>query len=241
MTIERRTLWNDNSGPQARLQKRMDGDDDQLPRIAGTAALIYDEANQDGTRYQLWSDTFERIMPGAFDRAVGEDDVRGLFNHNASGILGRNIAGTMNLSADATGLHYDIDTADTQCGRDTVTSIQRGDLTGSSFQFRALTVTWREETNAETDQTIYFRDIDEVELFDVGPVTFPAYSGTSASAGTRGKRSAAWACDRTEYRSGSNAEADAIMAELTSWMGQRDAVRFKRQRQRQLAMARLRA
>ena len=163
---------------------------------------------------------------------MSEDDVRGLFNHSWNQLLGRSRPGTLALRADDIGLHYEIDTSDTTIGRDTVTSINRSDIDGSSFRFIARNVTWEEITNEDGD-TIYIRNINEVELYDVGPVTYPAYSGTAA-----GTRSRSWLlepCSRREYRSGASAEADAIMSELNSWMGKRDARKFARQRRIRLA------
>jgi phage head maturation protease len=46
----------------------------------------------------------ERVMPSAFDGSLLEDDVRALFNPDASSILGRKIAGTMRLAVDQVGL-----------------------------------------------------------------------------------------------------------------------------------------
>ena len=113
---------------QVRIEKR----DGQPTKIVGYAAVFY-RYDDPGTQYELYSGHVERIQPGAFKRAIEEaDDVRGLFNHEPSQILGRTKSGTMRLSEDETGLRYEIDVPDTQVGRDVVTSIDRGDVTGSS-------------------------------------------------------------------------------------------------------------
>jgi len=158
---------------RARVQVRADGD---KRTIEGYAAVFFREG-QPETEYELWSDVYERIMPGAFDRAIKEmDDARGLFNHDSSLILGRVSAGTCRLKVDQTGLHYEIDAPDTQCGRDTLVSIERKDITGSSFAFIPTRTVWIEEENRD------IRQIEEVRLFDVGPVTYPAYEGTTTNA-----------------------------------------------------------
>lgn len=142
------------------------------PVIAGYAAVFYDAADP-GTEYRLWEDIVERIMPGAFDRAVRDKhDVRALFNHDASRVLGRTQSGTARLSVDARGLRYEIDPPDTQDGRDVVKLIERGDVSASSFGFVPMVTAYREEGK------VYVVERQDVDLFDVSPVTFPAYTAT---------------------------------------------------------------
>ena len=144
-------------------------------RIVGYASVFYDGTPE--TEYQLWSDTVERIMPGAFDTAIKEDDVRALFNHEPANVLGRTAAGTLALAQDATGLHYEIELPDTHLANDLSVLVGRGDITGSSFAFqvRKQTIIEPKEANEPT-----VRQIEDVALFDVGPVTYPAYEQTTA-------------------------------------------------------------
>lgn len=158
----------------SKVEVRADG---EKRKIIGYGAVFYDGSR--GTEYWLWDDMVERIMPGAFDRALREDDVRGLFNHDSNMVLGRTSAGTMRLSSDATGLRYEIDPGDTQVGRDVLQHVSRGDVSGSSFSFIPTKTTWRENDD------ILVREIEEVKLYDVGPVTFPAYEGTTADSRSR--------------------------------------------------------
>ena len=69
------------------------------PVVVGYAALFYN-AIDPGTEYLLYEDIVERIMPGCFDRACREDDVRALFNHNIDFVLGRSSSRTLTLSVD---------------------------------------------------------------------------------------------------------------------------------------------
>jgi len=46
----------------------------------------------------------ERIKPGAFDGALKDSDVRALKNHDPNLLLGRETAGTLELSANSRGL-----------------------------------------------------------------------------------------------------------------------------------------
>ena len=156
---------------QVRIEKR----DGQPTKIVGYAAVFY-RADDPGTQYELYSGHVERIQPGAFKRAIEQaDDVRGLFNHEPSQILGRTKSGTMRLSEDETGLRYEIDVPDTQVGRDVVTSIERGDVTGSSFAFAVS----EGGSEIRKDGQVTVREISGVTLYDSGPVSFPAYDATT--------------------------------------------------------------
>lgn len=146
--------------------------------ITGYGAIFY-RAGDPGTEYRIADDLVERIMPGAFDDALA-DDVRCLWNHNASAVLGRTKSGTLRISADDTGLKYVADLPNTQAANDLLVSIERGDVDASSFGFWPTVTTYREEPmpgHETRKQFVILRE--KVRLLDVSPVTFPAYEGTS--------------------------------------------------------------
>lgn len=151
-----------------KLVQRADG----APAIIGYGAVYYD--GTEASQYALWDQCVERILPGAFDRAVKEDDCRALFNHDPNLVLGRTKSKTLRLDPDSKGLRYEIDPPDTTAGNDVRTSLARGDIDGSSFSFLVTDQEWR------TEDGVDIREIRGVQLFDVGPVTFPAYEGTTA-------------------------------------------------------------
>ncbi len=117
----------------------------------------------------------ERILPGAFTKTIKSDDVRALFNHNPNYVLGRNKAGTLLLSEDAEGLAVRIIPPDTQFARDLLISINRGDISQMSFAFRTIGEEWEKGENGNPDS----RSLVEAKLYDVSPVTYPAYPQTS--------------------------------------------------------------
>ena len=123
----------------------------------------------------------ERIAPGAFDAVIGPlADVRGLFNHDANMVLGRTTAGTLVLSTDDIGLRYVIDPPNTSYANDLLESLSRGDVTQSSYAFAVKTDEWTKPTRAGE---LPLRTIKEFEfLYDVSPVTFPAFEETTAEA-----------------------------------------------------------
>lgn len=137
-----------------------------LPRIRGHAA-VFNSLSEDLGGFR------EIVAPGAFSDVIRTDDVRALFNHDPNQILGRNKAQpepTLLLEEDATGLRMDINTPDTSYARDLITSMKRGDVTQSSFQFSTLDDKW------ETRDGTMVRTLLKVRrLWDVSPVTFPAY------------------------------------------------------------------
>jgi HK97 family phage prohead protease len=117
----------------------------------------------------------ERIAPGAFRKTLQESDIRALQNHNENYVLGRTKSGTIKLEEREDGLYLECIPPDTQWARDLMVSIKRGDIDQCSFGFRMVKDTYSEEDN----QTI--RTLQEVELFDVSIVTYPAYLNTSAN------------------------------------------------------------
>lgn len=153
---------------ELRVETREDGG----AVITGYAAVF-------GATAEIW-DWTEEVAPGAFD-AVLEDDVRALFNHDPNFVLGRRKSGTLRLEQDDRGLRMEVDAPEAQWARDLVESIKRGDISGQSFSFIVDTDSWRKKDGK------FHRTILKLgALFDVGPVTFPAYEQTDVSARAAG-------------------------------------------------------
>jgi HK97 family phage prohead protease len=154
----------------------------------------------------------EKIRPGAFANVLkSERDTAALVNHENGSLIGRRSAGTLRLSEDDVGLRYEIDVPDTSVGRDVLVNVKRGDLRGSSFQFSVEREEWKfSQTRGELD----LREIVEIsELYDVGPVTFPAYAETDVAA--RGESMLAEARSRhAEHSRAAFARRDARAAQF---------------------------
>lgn len=123
----------------------------------------------------------EVVKPGAFSRALREhQDVRALFNHDPNRVLGRTKSGTLTLREDGKGLFFRIELPDTDAARGLHASIDRGDIDGCSFGFACVKENWPEAGKNGGQRST--RELLDVDLFDVGPVTFPAYAQTSVDA-----------------------------------------------------------
>jgi HK97 family phage prohead protease len=140
--------------------------------ITGHAAVF----NRDSE--VLYGSFIERIAPGAFAESIAKpDDVRALINHDGNLILGRNLSGTLQLREDEQGLHVTIDPPKTSYAQDLMESMQRGDVTQMSFGFETIEDKWTRGENGAPD----IRTLLKVRLFDVSPVTFPAYPDTDVA------------------------------------------------------------
>jgi HK97 family phage prohead protease len=120
----------------------------------------------------------ERIMPGAFSKSIQKDDVRALVNHDPNQLLGRTKSGTLALREDEHGLFYEITPPDTTAARDVIESIKRGDMDGSSFGF---SVPEGGDNWVKGEDGKQLREVREVKLYDISPVTYPAYPSTSVA------------------------------------------------------------
>lgn len=169
--IERRLVTVPVEVP-VQLEERADAEG-ALPKIVGYTAVFGVD-----TEINSYFGSFkERIQKGAFKRAIREgQNVRALRNHDPDNLLGTTQAKTVRLKEDDIGLHIEVDTDDTTVGRDTVSMIKRGDLSGMSFAFIVRKEKWISGEDGSPDMRI----IQDVDLYDVGPVTYPAYSQTTA-------------------------------------------------------------
>ena len=124
----------------------------------------------------------ERIAPGAFKRSLkSRNDIKLLWNHDSSTVLGSTRAGTLTLTEDNQGLRVNAVLPDTQAGRDAKVLIQRGDVTGFSFGFTVPKGgdTWNEDGTERT--------LNSIRLMEVSTgVAFPAYPTTNGTAQVRG-------------------------------------------------------
>lgn len=131
----------------------------------------------------------EQIAPEAFKKTLADDpDVRALINHDPTHLLGRTRSGTLRLATDSIGLAYEIDMPDRSDARDLMVSMERGDITQSSFAF--FVVRGGDEWG-ETEDGMPLRTLRAVSIHngDVSPVTYPAYPDADSGLRERAYRS----------------------------------------------------
>ena len=156
-----------------KLETRSENNDNEL-YIEGYFAVFNSET-------KVWRNEYEKIAKGCFAETIKKDDIRCLFNHNDSIVLGRNIANTLELKEDNKGLwgRVKINCDDSQA-MDIYQRVKRGDISGCSFGFYPTEVTTEmieTDTDVEYHDTIIKADIDEVSI-----CTYPAYQDTEIQA-----------------------------------------------------------
>lgn len=130
----------------------------------------------------------EIIHPEAVtDELLKNSDIIAKFNHSDNRVLARSKygEGTLKLAIDNVGLRYEFEAPNTSTGNELIELVSRGDIDASSFAFEVDSdkETWERDENNNVVRHIYgFK-----RLFDVSPVTVPAYSETTCSARAKDK------------------------------------------------------
>lgn len=125
----------------------------------------------------LRGNRYIEFAPTAFDMALGRSDVRAFVNHDTTLILGRQSNGTVRVSVADGGLAYEIDLPDTSYAADLKAVIARGDLNQMSFGVFPGKFTLSKAEDGR--QVVTHTSVND--LFDISPVSLPAFEGTSAA------------------------------------------------------------
>lgn len=138
-------------------------------------AAVFDQETDVGGMFR------EVVRPGAFTKTLSESKgIKALRNHNTDVVLASVSGGTLDLAEDDKGLPVELrmDPLNTD-HRNTYQSVKRGDITKMSFAFTPIKSTWSIDESADIPD---LRELIELKLFEVSPVPFPAYEGTSLQA-----------------------------------------------------------
>jgi len=140
--------------------------------LRGTA-IVFDQTTTIGRN---WGSFDEVIRREAVEKALARrPDIRALWNHDTNFVLGRTKSGTLDLRVTDRGLEVTIRPPATEVARHFHESVRRGDVDGMSFGFYVLD---ERVTQGGGKQGRDLREVLDIELFEVSPVTFPAYQDT---------------------------------------------------------------
>lgn len=130
----------------------------------------------------------ERIAPGAAKKTLKEnrDSIKILFDHGHDPSIGSKPLAKPDLEEDDQGVRYEGELFDTSYNRDLVPALESGQL-GASFKFRVVKESFDEEPESSDDnpEGLPERTIEELKLYEGGPVVFPAYEGATAGVRSR--------------------------------------------------------
>lgn len=153
------------------IQFRASGEGEDTGGLVGYASVFDREYEVMGFR--------EVVRRGAFKDSISGGDVRALWNHDSSGVLGRQKSGTLKIREDEVGLRVEIDPPDTQLGRDALELVRRGDVDQMSIGFFVEEETWKK---AARKGDLPLRELNKANLEEVSIVAFPASEATSIQA-----------------------------------------------------------
>lgn len=134
------------------------------------------------TEIDSWEGRFlERIAPGAFKKTMRERTPKVLFNHGHDSTMGGQVIGDVeSLREDGEGAYYEVRLFDGIPAL--LLDGLRAGTYGASFRFRVLREDMKMDPGASPDNPVGLpeRTIKEAQVFEFGPVTFPAYEGATA-------------------------------------------------------------
>lgn len=165
--------------------------DDLVRRIEFRVAKSEDGLTLDGygavfnewTNIEDFVGTYrERIAPGAFKRTIGMRMPVLQFDHGTHPLIGSIPLGRItSIKEDDHGLRVKARLSDNWLVQPVRDAIRDGGITGMSFRFRVVDEEW----NVSRADGMEERTIKEIELYEVGPVVFPAYEQTSVGVRSR--------------------------------------------------------
>lgn len=128
----------------------------------------------------------ERMAPGSCKRTIAErgDQVKALYDHGHDPTLGNKPLGPFtSLKEDKVGGFYEVSLIDTDYNRDFIIPAAEAGLLGASFRFRIREESWKDDPGVSdhNPKGLPERTILDIDLYELGPVTFPANADADAA------------------------------------------------------------
>jgi len=146
--------------------------EDEASGVLHGRAVVYDSITDIGGMFR------EVIRPGSMAKTLRESkDIKALWQHDSMYPMGSTRAGTLELKDTETGLEFSLDPPKKSPYDGFVENIQRGDVSQMSFGFRVV-----KENRVVEEGQLDLREITELQLIEISPVTWPAYEDTEIQA-----------------------------------------------------------
>lgn len=163
------------------LLERYDDVPDSRPILQGFLAR-FDEWTEIDSFYE--GHFLERVLPGAFAKTFAENSrIRCVFQHGRDPFVGDKPLGPIEVleEREDDGAWYEVPLLATSYNADLIPGLE-ADLYGSSFRFRVVREDYVERPgrSEHNPRGIAERTLRELEVYEFGPVTYPAYLGASA-------------------------------------------------------------
>ncbi len=154
---------------EIRTDSNGEGEDKKEDRFVSGTGAVY------GQEVEIWPGYMEKVRKGAFDESLTSgDEIKSYFNHNPNFVLATTKSTPpLELNSTDEGLVFDSPIPPTTYGEDLAVNLERGNVRGASFSF-----TVEEDELIIDKDDIYHREIIKATLYEVGPVTNPAYPQT---------------------------------------------------------------
>lgn len=124
----------------------------------------------------------EIIAPGAFTSSLRTNEVFSFWSHDTSQVLGRQSNGTLRLNDTSQALNFECDLdPKTTWGSNAIAALKRGDVTANSFGFAVDNDNVPGDTWEMLPDNTILRTVKRAILFEVSPVSVPAYPANEAS------------------------------------------------------------
>lgn len=176
--------------------QRAEGDDEGDGRTLSGYAALFGQA----TEISSWEGEFtETIRKGAFRKTIREQTPVMQFDHGRHPLIGSIPIGSItDLREDDQGLHVEGRITDNWLMQPVRDAISEKTVNGMSFRFEVVREEWRDVNGKivkaeEVYELLWMpgdrgplqRELIELKCRELGPVVFPAYTGTSVSVRAR--------------------------------------------------------
>lgn len=132
-------------------------------------AAVYDSVSKDLGGF------VEVIRRGAFARSLAEnEDILALAHHDVTKVLGRRSVNTLRIKDDERGIFVEVTPSNSTAARDIVEDVRSRNINAWSFRFKTV-----KDRIVKRAGELPLRELLEVKLREVSPVSFPAYNDTT--------------------------------------------------------------